>query len=36
MTVVEFLDAIEEPLKDKHISKEMGTYIYTSMLGTAK
>lgn len=36
MSVVEFLDAIEQPLKDKHIPREMGKFIYTSMLGTAK
>ena len=35
MSVVEFLDAIEEPLKDKHLPKENGKFIYTSLLGTA-
>jgi len=36
LSVVEFLNAIEEPLKDKHIPKERGKFIYTSLLGTAK
>ena len=36
MSVVEFLESVEEPLKEKHIPKEMGKFIYTSMLGTAK
>ena len=36
MGVVEFLEAIEEPLKEKHLPREMGQYIYTSMLGTSK
>ena len=36
MSVVEFLNAIEEPLKDKHIPMERGKFIYTSLLGTAK
>ena len=36
MSVVEFLNAIEEPLKDKHIPMERGRFIYTSLLGTAK
>jgi len=36
MSVVEFLDAIEEPLKDKHLPNERGKFIYTSLLGTAK
>jgi hypothetical protein len=36
MSVVEFLESVEEPLKEKYIPKEMGKFIYTSMLGTAK
>jgi len=36
LSVVEFLNAIEEPLKNKHIPKERGKFIYTSLLGTAK
>jgi len=35
MSVVEFLDAIEEPLKDQHLPNETGKFIYTSLLGTA-
>ena len=36
MSVVEFLDAVEEPLKDAHIPPGKGHFIYTSLLGTAK
>ena len=36
MSVVDFLNEIEGPLKDQHLPKEKGKYIYTSMLGTAK
>jgi len=36
MSVVEFLDAVEEPLKDGHIPPGKGHFIYTSLLGTAK
>ena len=36
MSVVEFLDAVEEPLKDEHIPPGKGHFIYTSLLGTAK
>ena len=36
MSVVEFLEAVEEPLKDEHLPREMGQFVYTSMLGTAK
>ena len=35
MSVVEFLDAVEEPLKDEHIPTGKGHFIYTSLLGTA-
>ena len=35
MSVVEFLDAVEEPLKDEHIPQGKGNFIYTSLLGTA-
>ena len=35
MSVVEFLDVIEEPLKAKYLPQETGKFIYTSMLGTA-
>ena len=35
MSVVEFLDAVEEPLKDAHIPPGKGNFIYTSLLGTA-
>jgi hypothetical protein len=35
MSVVEFLDAVEEPLKDAHIPQGKGNFIYTSLLGTA-
>ena len=35
MSVVEFLDAVEEPLKDEHIPPGKGHFIYTSLLGTA-
>ena len=36
MSVVEFLNAVEEPLKDQHIPPGKGKFIYTSLLGTAK
>ena len=36
LSVVDFLEVIEHPLKDKHLPQEKGQYIYTSMLGTAK
>jgi len=36
LTVVEFLDAIEEPLKEKHVPQGKGHFIYTSLLGTHK
>ena len=36
MSVVEFLEIIEHPLKDKYLPPEKGQYIYTSMLGTAR
>ena len=35
MSVVEFLDAVEEPLKDQHIPEAKGKTIYASLLGTA-
>ena len=35
MSVVEFLNAVEEPLKEKHLPLEKGRTIYTSLLGTA-
>ena len=35
MSVVEFLNVVEEPLKDKHLPLEKGRTIYTSLLGTA-
>ena len=35
MTVVEFIDAIEEPLKDQYLPEASGKTIYTSLLGTA-
>ena len=35
MSVVEFLNAVEEPLKEKHLPPEKGRTIYTSLLGTA-
>ena len=35
MSVVEFLNVVEEPLKDKHLPLEKGKTIYTSLLGTA-
>ena len=36
MSVVNFLEVIEHPLKDQYLPTEQGQYIYTSMLGTAK
>ena len=35
MTVVEFLEAIEEPLKNEHLPAALGKTIYTSLLGTS-
>ena len=35
MYVAEFLDAVEEPLKDAHIPQGKGNFIYTSLFGTA-
>ena len=35
MTVVEFLEAVEEPLKDEHLPAALGKIIYTSLLGTS-
>ena len=34
MTVVEFLQAVEEPLKDEYLPKALGKTVYTSLLGT--
>ena len=36
MSVVDFLEVIEHPLKDQYLPADRGQYIYTSMLGTAK
>jgi non-ribosomal peptide synthetase component F len=36
MSVVEFLNEIEAPFKDRLLPKEKGKFIYTSMLGTAQ
>ena len=35
MSVVEFLQAVEEPLKEEYLPKPLGKTIYTSLLGTA-
>ena len=35
MTVVEFLQAVEEPLKEEHLPAALGKTIYTSLLGTS-
>ena len=35
MSVVEFLDAVEEPLKDQYLPEARGKTIYASLLGTA-
>ena len=35
MSVVEFLQAVEEPLKDEHLPDALGKTIYTSLLGTS-
>ena len=35
MSVVEFMDAIEEPLKDQYLPEALGKTIYASLLGTA-
>ena len=35
MSVVEFLQAVEEPLKDEYLPKPLGKTIYTSLLGTS-
>ena len=34
MSVVEFLNALEEPLKDQYLPQIMGKVIYASLLGT--
>ena len=34
-TVVEFLQSVEEPLKDEHLPAGLGKTIYTSLLGTS-
>ena len=36
MSVVQFLNEVEEPLKRQHLPSGKGQFIYTSMLGTAK
>ena len=36
MSVVEFLDTIEEPLKEEYLPEAKGKTIYASLLGTAK
>ena len=36
LSVVDFLEVIEAPLKEAHLPQERGRYIYTSMLGTAR
>ena len=33
--VVEFLQAVEEPLKDEYLPKALGKTVYTSLLGTS-
>ena len=35
MSVVEFLQSVEEPLKDEHLPAGLGKTIYTSLLGTS-
>ena len=35
LTVVDFLRAVEEPLKREHLPPGKGKFIYTSLLGTA-
>ena len=35
MSVVEFLDSIEEPLKNQYLPEARGKTIYASLLGTA-
>ena len=35
MSVVEFLQAVEEPLKDEYLPDALGRTIYTSLLGTS-
>ena len=35
MTVVDFLESVEEPLKDEHLPAALGKTIYTSLLGTS-
>ena len=35
LSVVEFLQAVEEPLKDQYLPEAKGKTIYTSLLGTA-
>ena len=36
LSVVEFLEEIEVPIKNKVLPAEMGKFVYTSMLGTAQ
>ena len=36
MSVLEFLEAVEQPLKEQHLPVGLGKTIYASMLGTAK
>ena len=36
LSVVDFLEVIEHPLKDQYLPQDRGQYIYTSMLGTAR
>jgi hypothetical protein len=36
LSVVEFLDAVEEPLKEQHLPPGKGNFIYTSLLGTSE
>ena len=35
-SVVDFLEEIEVPIKNKVLPAEMGKFVYTSMLGTAE
>ena len=35
ITVTEFLQAVEEPLKEEHLPVAKGKTIYTSLLGTS-
>ena len=36
MTVLEFLEAVEQPIKEQHLPEGLGKTVYASMLGTAK